>query len=315
MKITIMKFHVILVMSIVIVLFQFINLNHVYAGPCDSPIDSQADTDSDGYLDTIECPGKSGITMTNGITLLMSNDSTTSIKPCQEGDARIKCIDAMTKDLFAIIDALDSYSKFPDTINPVEDLLEEFFDEIFESETSGGLGVSVHPAIQDTSISISRNVTADQKAIKITEKNDPLTEEDPELGTTAQLGGTPNGTDEATVYTFKIVEFMCGVCGRPSDFDSENGTCSASTWGTSNCKDNSEATGDTLIKNFVRHVNSHEIGHNVKLANSGNPMDEYHYPPENEVMMSSTTTFTKKGKKVTFYLPTNFTEGSTATLK
>jgi len=118
--------------------------------------------------------------------------------------------------------------------------------------------------------------------------------------------GTPNSAGVTNVYTIRITQYICDLCGGDPN---SQGDCENGTFGTDNCKNSapSSATGEDLIWVYAKFVNQHEVGHSLNLVSPASPVYGYHqdYEDPNLIMIPSVT-YTKRGSKVTFHIPYNF---------
>jgi hypothetical protein len=182
------------------------------------------------------------------------------------------------RDLFVILVPANP-SNFPP--NPLE--------FVSNPVAAGGLGVVTHeiPLVHP-----ERLVSPDsqQKAVRITEDLHP---EGIILGYANQ--GTPNGLDEAIIYTEHIESHVRTVCEQE---------------GSDSCTDVSGAVGpDEIIALYIKHTIAHEIGHMTMLAVEYNRrFGGYHYKAGSEVVLEQAVKYTAKKDKVTFYISTHYAE-------
>lgn len=223
-----------------------------------------SDSDNDGLSDAQE---QAGITLGDG----------TPYPPCTQGMDRTLCVDPATKDLFLIL-VPASGSLLPS--NPLE--------FVTKSQSQGGLGIAVHLISQNQVLTGSdRNVTPSQKVVRVTEIVD--TSASNVLGESDGCG-TPNGMDNARIYTKRIIDFV-----------------------------NSKYTGapQSLIDTYIKQVIAHEIGHTVGPLKS--PYDAncggYHYctiqPPGTNVIMEQSVYYSG----ITFYIGTIYTTADQGNVK
>jgi hypothetical protein len=230
---------------------------------CAASPSSVADYDGDGFSDAQEC---SGITLYSGAVVNTNPE---------------------IPDLFVILvyatDLGLPYTNIP--ANPLEFVSNEI--------AAGGLGVLTH-LIPFDEANPDRFVSPDspQKAVRITENLDP---EGIILGYANQ--GTPNGLDDAIIYTEHIKNHVESVCAE----------------GTVYCIDS--ATGASgpaaIIPIYIKHTIAHEVGHMTMLAVEYNPrFGGYHYKAGSEVVLEQAVKYTSKKGKVTFYISTHYAEPS-----
>jgi hypothetical protein len=230
--------------------------------------DSGADYDKDGFTDFQEC---NGITLYDGTQFPGSNNG---------GPDRSLRLGPADPDLFVILVLANPSNIPPDPLefvsNPVG---------------AGGLGIVTHeiPLVHP-----ERFVSPDspQKAVRITENLHP---EGIILGYANQ--GTPNGLDEAIIYTEHIKNHVKTVCEQE---------------GSDSCTDVSGAVGpDQIISLYIKHTIAHEIGHMTNLAVEYNRrFGGYHYKAGSEVVLEQAVKYTAKKDKVTFYISTHYAEPS-----
>jgi len=240
------------------------------------PIQTQAqDADLDGFVET------GNIILYGGATYPL----------CGQGMDRLSCLDPATKDLFVILIPAGT-SNIPG--NPLE--------YIYMPKSVGGLAIATHQIAEgQTDPSRVVSPSSSQKAIRITESLD--TSNLNILGSASY--GTPNGLDNATVYTQRIIEFIKSKCGTNYATNT-------------NCLDNTGNYGQAVVNKYIKHTIAHEAGHMMKLTkvydskNGGN-----HYKTGTNVIMDQSVYYTSKSGKVTFYMGTTFTSNdqTDATLK
>lgn len=265
--------------------------------------------DQDGFETASE---GSGFALAASMSLRSVNypgHSATYIAACSSPSDpdRLACWHDNSQDLFATLrPLLASDSKFPDMNSTTA--LKWFFGSISAeaSAEEGGLGIVVHPLEQP--VGASRRVVKDtQKAVIVKEWDAglelPITKK-----TNIVLGysdfGTPNTAGVVDVYTRRIKQYICDLCGgTPKD----SGDCDPPGYfGTEDCKSSASPadTGDALVRAYTRYVNQHEIGHSLFLVDDG---DDHHHPPGDETLiMTPSPILTKRGSKVTFHLPYQF---------
>jgi hypothetical protein len=219
------------------------------------------DSDGDGFMDAHEC---SGITLFSGVVVNTNPD---------------------ISDLFVILVPANP-SNFPP--NPLE--------FVSNPIAAGGLGVVTH-LIPSDEANPDRFVSLDspQKAVRITEDLHP---EGIILGYANQ--GTPNGLDDALIYTEHIKNHVEEVCDEGYQY----------------CKytapDGTEFIGaNAIIPIYIKHTIAHEIGHMTKLAVDYNRrFGGYHYKAGSKVVLEQAVKYTSKKGKVTFYISTQYAEPS-----
>jgi len=226
---------------------------------CTAP-SAVADFDNDGFTDAQECQG---ITLYSGAVVNTNPE---------------------IPDLFVIL-VPAAPSNFPP--NPLE--------YVSNSMAAGGLGVTTH-LIPFNEANPDRFVSPNipQKAIRITEDLHP---DGIILGYANQ--GTPNGLDEAIIYTEHIKNHVTATCAEANT--------------PANCTDS--ATGVSgpaaIIPIYIKHTIAHEIGHMTSLAVEYNRrFGGYHYKSGSEEVMEQAVKYTSKGGKVTFYISTKYAEPS-----
>jgi hypothetical protein len=195
--------------------------------------------------------------------------------------------------------------------------LNDFFSKISAPSSSGGLSITVHPLTQPLEYpgaDPARVIAEDQNAVRIEEMEDglelPITKDTQiDLGETTP--GTPNTAGRIAIFTKRIKQYICDLCGGDPQ---ESGACNDSeNFHSSNCRSSANASvyGDTLVGAYTNYVNHHEIGHSLYLVDPETDPDAYIYPwhhaPGDETLyMTPSVTYTKKGKKVTFFLPDTY---------
>jgi hypothetical protein len=191
---------------------------------------------------------------------------------------RTLCLDPATKDLFLILLPASPTSLLPS--NPLE--------FVTKSQSQGGLGITVHPINQNQVLSgTDRNVTPSQKVVRVNEIVDTSTSN--VLGESDSCG-TPNGMDNARIYTQRISDFVNSIYpGAPS----------------------------SLKETYIKQVIAHEIGHMVGPLKS--PYDAncggYHYctiqPPGKNVIMEQSVYHSG----TTFYIGAIYTTADQGNIK
>lgn len=232
---------------------------------------STTDTDGDGFKDYHECYG--------GITTKGSQPTPIYGKTNCPSTGSPICLDPDNKNLFVII-VPSTY--FPNITNPLE--------FVSKPLSQGGLGIRVH-LINPNQADALRVVTSasPQKAVKITESLD--------ISSPNVLGysqtGTPQGLDNATIYTQRIINFL-------------------------NSKYSPNPVPPGLTENYIKHTLAHEVGHMlgplapVYNANFGG----YHNQSGTNVIMDQSVYYTaKENGDVTFYIGTGYTTADQSSFK
>jgi hypothetical protein len=239
---------------------------------CTAP-SAVADFDGDGFSDQQECMG---ITLFSGAVVNTNPE---------------------IPDLFVILvratDIGESYTNIPEESDP------NYFDPLeFVSNPidTGGLGFTTH-LIPFSEADLERFVSPGipQKAVRITEDLDP---NGIVLGVANQ--GTPNGLDEASIFTERIKNHVQSTCAEADPPLSDNCTDKATGF-----------SGQDLIDLYIRHTIAHEIGHMTMLAVDYNRrFGGYHYKAGSEVILEQAVKYTSKKGKVTFYISTQYSAPS-----
>lgn len=262
---------------------------------------SISDYDQDGLSDYEEC---SGIAL--ACDYIPSTAGTFDFFPgSASGLPRAQRLDPETQDLFV---ALILSSPPPGrTYSPLTEILispsHDPLELVSKPVAQGGLGVFPH-RIAGVCAGLGRSITTNQKAAFITES---LSTSDTILGV-AQYG-TPNGPDDAIIYTQNIINHVDGVCS-----------------GTYQCKDasgvawNPATAGyissggilDPLKVLYMKHTIAHELGHMVNLR-AGDYLPElggHHYPAGSNLVLDQNVVYDSvksKGKlTVTFRITDDF---------
>lgn len=237
-----------------------------------------ADADTDGLSDTEE---------TNGISLPPASPTVT-FPGCggtvpAPGSARNLCLDKVTKDLFVIFTPLASDSSMP--------TFDDALESVWRPKASGGLEIATHRILATQVKTAPRNVTATQKAVKVSESSNVTSTT--VLGTSTY--GTPNGTNNVIVYTKRIQAFIDSVC----------------TSGITSCTDSSgQATDKAAVAiRYIKHTIAHEVGHDVSLTRTSNAAyGGYHYATgTNTVMEQSVYKEYPTTSSVKFFVSDTFT--------
>lgn len=236
------------------------------------------DSDLDGFTDLEELAGielPSGLILPTGDILPNGNYY---LPPCvgnEDPVERALCVDLSTRDLFVILRPA-SPTNIP--LNPLEFLS--------KPQANDGLGIAVHELFVDPNVwpTPGRNITFTQKAVRVTENLDP---------TGNILGvanyGTPNGLDEATVFTERIINHVYSVYAEVEadgyEIPPEN------------------VINETVIIPYTKQIIAHEVGHMMVLAVDYNSrFGGYHYKSGSGVIMEQSVVYTSKRGVVTFYI-------------
>ena len=250
---------------------------------CGDPSLSDLDYDRDGFSNGQEC---------EGLPLLNSTD----FPGWDPNVARQLRLDPATPDLFVILvratDLEGNHTNIPEYgdpgyFNPLEIVSKEIQD--------GGLGITTHLLPAEWHPERLVSPVSDQKAVKLTEYlNDP---ENLILGYAPQ--GTPNGLDDAEIYTERIVYHTLTVCA-------EEGSVSCSDAATG-------LTGQDLVNLRIQHTIAHEIGHMAKLAvEYDKRFDGYHYKAGSEVVMEQSILYSARKGVVQFFISKDYAAPSQA---
>jgi hypothetical protein len=234
--------------------------------------DSGDDYDKDGFTDFQEC---------NGITLYDGTPFPGSITGGANRSLRLGPAD---QDLFVIL------VRAANTLIPMDNPLEF----VSAPTDQGGLGIITHMITESPPDDRIVSPPWPQKAVRITEDPHP---EGIILGYANQ--GTPNGLDDAIIYTNHIFNHVDTTCDE-ADTD---GDCVNST---------PPAIGrDAITQVYIMHTIAHEIGHMTLLAVDYNRrFGGYHYKAGSKVILEQAVKYTSKKGKVTFYISTQYAEPS-----
>ena len=258
--------------------------------------------DDDGYEDTTEIHGYLFANQLQLTTGTYPGHASTYIGPCGTGTTRTLCVDDNDKELFTIIEPLSSGSDFPD-VSSAENVA-WFFEKISAaSGATGGLNIDVHalsqPALAETPDLFRKvNASDNQTAIRVIESDETLST-GPIFGESKV--GVPNSAGVVTIYPIRIRQKICEMCGGTYD---DQGGCTDGNFGGPDCNSVTDvtATGESLIKEFVKYVAHHEVGHSLNLVVTV-PNDNYHHlTGPNSIFMLKEVPYKKKGTKVTWYL-------------
>jgi hypothetical protein len=222
-----------------------------------------ADSDGDGFKDAEEC---------NGIPVYHSAD--------------LVFLNPNKQDLFVILVYATDLG-LPKTNIPANPL--EF---VSNPIATGGLEFTTHLIPFDLSNPdrfVSSDPSITQKAVRITEDLDA---NGIVLGVANQ--GTPNGLDEASIFTERIKNHVQSTCAEADS--------------AANCTDKATGfSGQDLIDLYIRHTIAHEIGHMTMLAvDYTRRFGGFHYKAGSEVILEQAVKYTSKKGKVTFYISTKY---------
>jgi hypothetical protein len=203
------------------------------------------DTDGDGFTDYDECQG---ISLKTGQTLKL---------------------DPNVKDVFVIL------IRATETGATRTNIPANWFEFLSNPMSMGGLGIRVHEVTKDQvesdrtvclGCSLAIGSQTRQKAVRVTESLDPGTTDQQKKTFGLAEWGTPNGLDDATIWTQRIINYIMSVCGTK--------------YGTSSCRGSSStsAYGQILNDIYFKHTLAHEIGHMMKLTGKyTSSYGGYHY--------------------------------------
>jgi hypothetical protein len=230
------------------------------------------DEDGDGFTNFQECEGL--------LPAVGAHITFFGLLNAPDLTDRASYLHPLERDLFVIL-VPEMPSNFP--ANPLE--------FVSRPQADGGLGITLHvitpadPEYQEV-IAYDRAITYEigtpltplQKAVRVTEDLHP---EGIILGYANQ--GTPNGLDEAIIYTEHIKSHVNFVYGDPA------------------------LVPEGLIDTYIKHTIAHEIGHMTSLAVEYNRrFGGYHYKSGSEVIMEQAVKYTDKGGNITFYISTEY---------
>ena len=230
---------------------------------------SVADYDKDGFTDFQEC---NGITLYDGTQFPGYNNG---------GPNRSLRLGPADPDLFVILVLA----------NPSRITMDDPLEFVSAPKTQGGLGIIAHMLTGSPPDDRIVSPPWPQKAVRISESLHP---EGIILGYANQ--GTPNGLDDAIIYTEHIKKHVETVCAEE---------------GTAGCIDSATNVSGpaAIISIYIRHTIAHEIGHMMMLAVDYNSrFGGYHYKSGSQVIMEQAVKYTSKKGKVTFYISTHYAD-------
>jgi hypothetical protein len=255
-----MKFRNILVLLAIAALALGAMPAQVQAQPVDCTAPGAGDSDGDGFFDAQECEG-----------LSIAAGAAIDFPTCVDtGLPREQCLDPDTMDLFVIL-VPAAPSQLP--ADPLE--------FVSLPQAAGGLGIITHEVVLP-----SRNITASQKAVRVTESL---------LADCGNVMGVANlgiNLDEATIFTERIRCFVEGVysdAGIPPPADVEV----------------------SVIDPLIKWTISHEVGHMLSLTPDYNSRyGGNHYRAGSRVFMEQFIKYTTKKNNVTFYISDEYSSAS-----
>ena len=209
------------------------------------------DTDRDGFTDAEET---AGIVLSDG----------TIFSGCVSGADRTTCLDPLTSDFFVTL-VPASRSLIPsDATQFIRNLIGEGVHEITADQAGP-----------------NRQVTASQKAIRITESLDT----NDTLWGISLFQGTPNTAGEAIVFTQRISDKINQVYTDAGSFPPPG-----------------------VIEKCIRHTYAHEGGHNMNIRFETDRSGENHYSTRDQVVMSTSVTIKVKGSNVSVNCPDQYAD-------
>ena len=236
------------------------------------------DFDGDGFSDYAEC---------YGITLMDQSHFYGRLEGRSMELPPDQYLDPDTKDLFVIlVKATDLGANYTNITqaNPLE--------YVSRTLAQGGLAITTHPIGREKA-TLDRLVTSTstQKAVRVTESLDTS---DPNQSGQSDGCGTPNGSDNARVYTENIKNRVNSV------YQSAKATVPPG-----------------LIDTYIKHTIAHEIAHALgPLAPTYNAkFAGYHYKSGTNVEMDQSVYYTSKGSTVNFYIGTTYTSADQSAFK
>lgn len=263
-------------------------------------VDSAADPDLDGFTNEQECKGL--VTGTSGNAYINFTGWNSG-----SANARNTFLDPSSPDLFVVIVANGGTgSRFTAIGGALTEMI-----------NPGSIGIATHaipaPAPgqgQPDPRTVSKVVIqgVSQKALRVTENRDT------NMGTTksptpfgSSNWGTPNGLDEATVYTYRIESHVNGVCSGKECKDGISGITVAP----------GQTNFSPVINQYVKSVVAHEMGHMMKMTAVSDPaFNGNHYAPASKVVMSQNITWVKTDSThAVYYIPNTFVSPNDASTK
>jgi hypothetical protein len=213
---------------------------------------SELDADCDGLKDTEE----------------------TQISQCGTGQVTQVACASGKKDLFVILVPLTG-GLLP--TNPLS---------LLSNAAGQNLAITVHQINANQVVtSTVRNVTSNQKALRILESN--------LVGSYVGYSspGTPMTTaDDAYVYTNKIYATVDTICGSKACVDADN-----------------EATTKQAVKEkYIRHTIAHESGHMMKLRGGCTTDAGCHYPSQTNSILDASVGYVSSGGGKKLYIGRSF---------
>ena len=252
---------------------------------CNNP-STTSDCDQDGFTDDEEC---------NGLKLDSTAGGTASITfqgwKNHPGTDVTTFLDPAYRDLFVIANKKATGSRWPD--GALKDLLSVYSTNLRAViHEIPATGTGAIPTASDRKVKTKPSLQA-QNALRLTES----------LDASADFGsgnwGTPNGNDNATIWTKAIDDYIEGLCVAGK-------TCKASVGGTT-------TTGITNVKlAYKKWVLSHEVGHMSKLTSGYDASTGGHHYGSSQrkaTLMEQSIYVDNAASAVTFYIPTGI--GST----
>jgi len=250
---------------------------------CNDATLSLLDYDRDGFSNGQEC----------GVELPLMNGTIPGWASQLDRQLRL---DPATPDLFVILVRADINGDHTNIPHEGEDGYFNPLAIVNKEIQDGGLGITTHLLPWDWP-DFERFVSPDsaQKAVKLTEYlNDPA---NLILGYAPQ--GTPNGLDDAEIYTERITSHTESVCA-------EEGYVSCTDAATG-------LTGQALVNLRIQHTIAHEIGHMTRLAvDYDKRFDGYHYKAGSEVVMEQAILYSARKGVVQFFISKDYAPPSQA---
>jgi hypothetical protein len=252
---------------------------------------STTDTDGDGFTDWQEC---TGITTVGATPVLFPRCGL----PLLDGTlpARDRCMDPASRDVFAILRLPTTGSLLPAVQSPGSATPYNPFQpySVYGVNFTGleALSLAVHKlspgeAATDRTVTGAVAGLAAPKALMVTESLDPN-------GTI--LGncqyGLPSGLDGCVFYTARTQATIASICGSAA-IQTPSGTA---------------ATPQDVLWAYSTYIALHESGHSLGglTGEYNSRFGGYHYKPGSNLIMDQTVTYTVKGGKCTFYIPSTW---------